>query len=500
MAEPNQLSDSKVSDALGLKMGLDPTGIPAAPKAPAESKSIIPQIDYTGLAKQAKTPEKALELKGKLLGEEQKIGQNIPVLEQKQKESEAQLKLLAAQEQKSGVEQEYEKLDRFYKDFPRPEFHPTKENMQDIATLFSLVGVIGMALGGSGKMAAMNSLTSMTGMMKGWREGRSDLWKKELAEFDKNMAVWKGKLDEAVAAFNRGLQLQATNRQEADAIIAVEVAKLGSPIVAEKVKKQGIQSGLTFLTELQSAAEKQIKQKFEEKKFNAEQAHRNRMEGFRKRELDLREKEKAGGALKPGSEVVKNYVGEAQLGADLNSLKEKLKDPELRKLVQKYRLESFLTEEGGKIGNQLLQEEIPSKLRQFISQAQSVRNNVYLSISGKAVTGGEAMRNYGTVPQPGDTPEVIEDKIAVLIDQINGRQAMTRRTFSALPDFSTLPPSTTPFNVNTLQVETEPTAPAAVPAIPAIPQGVPPSASYSPSQKAWWWKDSEGKWQSQKVD
>lgn len=294
MAEPTQLSDSKVSDALGLKMGLDPTGIPAAPKAPAESKSIIPQIDYTGLAKQAKTPEQALELKGKLLGEEQKIGQNIPVLEQKQKESEAQLKLLAAQEQKAGVEEEYAKLDRFYKDFPRPEFHPTKENMQDIATLFSLVGVIGMALGGSGKAAAMNSLTSMTGMMKGWREGRSDLWKKELQEFDKSMASWKGKLDEAVAAFNRGLQLQATNRQEADALIAVEVAKLGSPIVAEKVKKQGIQSGLTFLTELQSAAEKQIKQKFEEKKFTAEQAHRNKMEGFRQRELDYREKE--GGA------------------------------------------------------------------------------------------------------------------------------------------------------------------------------------------------------------
>jgi len=497
MAEPTQLSDSKVSDALGLKMGLDPTGSMAAPKASAESKSIIPQIDYTGLAKQAKTPEKALELKGGLLSQQQKIEEKIPQLEQQKVEQEAEFKLLSAQQNRLNVEQEYKKLDKFYKEYPRPEFYPTKDNMQDIATLFSLVGVIGMALGGSGKMAAMNSLTSMTGMMKGWREGRSDLWKKELAEFDKNMAVWKAKLDEAVAAFNRGLQLQATNRQEADALISVEIAKLGSPIVAEKVKKQGIQSGLTFLTELQSAAEKEIKQKFEEKKFNAEQIHRNRMEGFRKRELDLREREKTVGTLKPGSEVVKNYVGEAQLGADLKSLSDKLKDPELRKQVEKYRFESFLSEEGGKIGNQLLQQEIPSKLRQFISQAQSVRNNVYLNMSGKAVTGGEAMRNYGTVPQPGDTPEVIEDKIAVLIDQINGRQAMTRRTFGALPDFSTLPPSTRPFDVNTLQLETDTAIPSQS-SIPEIPTGVPNSASYSPSQRAWWWKDSEGKWQSQK--
>ena len=501
MAEQNQLSDSKVSDILGLKMGLDPTGIPAAPKAPAapkvsdESKNIIPKIDYTGLIKDVKTPNQALEMKAGLLGKQQQIDQNVLSLEQQRTEKEAQLKLQNIEKSNEAIREEYEKMDKFYKDFPRPEFHPTKENMQDIATLFSLIGVVGTLLGSSGKASAMNSLSSMTGMMKGWREGRSELWKKELQEFEKSTNAWKLKLEEARDGLKRALELQATNRQEADALAAVTVAKMGSPIISEKVKKQGIQAGYTLLNEVQTAVEKQMKQKFEEKKFNAEQAHRQRMEGFKQRELDIREKEKSAGMLKPGSEVVKNYIGEAQLGADLKSLQDKLKDPKLRELIKNYRLESFLTEEGGKIGNQLLQENIPSELRQFISQAQSVRNNVYLSISGKAVTGGEAMRNYGTVPQPGDTPEVIEDKIKVLIDQINGRQAMTRRTFSALPDFSTLPPSTAPFNVNTLQVETDTSAPAQS-SIPEIPQGVPPSASYSPSQKKWWWKDSDGNWQS----
>jgi hypothetical protein len=40
-----------------------------------------------------------------------------------------------------------------------------------------------------------------------------------------------------------------------------------------------------------------------------------------------------------------------------------------------------------------------------------MRNNYYLTISGKAVTGGEALRNYGVVPQPGDTQEMMLDKI-----------------------------------------------------------------------------------------
>jgi hypothetical protein len=169
-----------------------------------------------------------------------------------------------------------------------------------------------------------------------------------------------------------------------------------------------------------------------------------------------------------------------------------LKDPELRKLVEKYRVESFLSEEGGKIGNQLLQTEIPEKLKKFISQAESVRNNVYLNISGKAVTGSEAARNYGTVPQPGDTPKTIEGKIDVLRKGIAGRQAITRRLYGALPDLSDAPASDGRFNVNSLQVESE--------SAPAIPQGVPPSAQYSPSQKTWWWKDSDGKWQSKKVE
>ena len=148
---------------------------------------------------------------------------------------------------------------------------------------------------------------------------------------------------------------------------------------------------------------------------------------------------------------------------------------ELRNLIKDYRMESFLSEEGGKVGNQLLQTEIPSKLRKFISQAQSVRNNVYLSISGKAVTGAEAMRNYGTVPQPGDTAEVIDDKVGVLLGQINNRQAKARKIYSGLPDLSDISVSEPGFNVNSIQIETPQYSPQSV---PAIPQGVPPSASY----------------------
>ena len=293
------LSNNQVSDILGLKMGLDPTGAMAVPKAPAapkvsdESKNIIPQIDYTGLIKDVKTPRQAVEMKAGLIGQEQQIKQNIGRLEQEKTETEAGLKLKNIQEDKRVLREAYEEMDKF-SNLPSPEFHPTKENIQDIATLFSLIGVVGTLLGGSGKVAAMNSLSSMTGMMKGWREGRADLWKKELQEFEKSTAIWKLNLEKARDRLKRVVELQATNRQEADALAAVTIAELGSPIVSEKVKLQGPQAGLTLLTEVSSAVDKELKDKREDRRDAATQAHRKTMEGFRQKEIDIRERE--GGA------------------------------------------------------------------------------------------------------------------------------------------------------------------------------------------------------------
>jgi hypothetical protein len=76
--------------------------------------------------------------------------------------------------------------------------------------------------------------------------------------------------------------------------------------------------------------------------------------------------------------------------------------------------------------------EIPQELRQFLTKVRDVRNNYYLDISGKAVTGGEALRNYGTVPQPGDAPEVMDDKIAGMEGRINGK-IKTYQTLYGLP-------------------------------------------------------------------
>jgi len=460
-------------------------------------------------------------------GEEESLAQNraaseqyVSALESQQEQEkkivESQKKAYAAEQVnqvRRGQEAILQEIDREN----RKELHFTQENVTSIATLFSLLGVVAIGGGKGTRMSAMNSMNAMTGMLKGYQQGRADLWKREQIEFDKSMAKTRAKLE----AYSRKAELawktMPYDIEKANAMMDELVAETGSQIVREKARLQGIPAVATYLnniyTSLDTQFDKFIKQSadirasreeqrkidkdtwekdFREREFKQKKSHEGAMEYFRNEELKIQKSKVAAGALKPGAEATKNYVGEAQLASDLKGLQDQLKDPELRKLVEKYRFESFLTEEGGKVGNQLLQTEIPEKLQKFISQAQSVRNNVYLSISGKAVTGSEAARNYGTVPQPGDTPKVIEGKIDVLRKQIANRQAMSRRIYGALPDLSEMPVSNGAFNVGALQVEPD--------AAPAIPQGVPPSAQWSPSQKTWWWKDNDGKWQSKSME
>ena len=123
----------------------------------------------------------------------------------------------------------------------------------------------------------MNSLNAMTGMMKGWQQGRKDLWEREKAEFDKNMAKTKAVLDDAYKDADRAYKELAYNREEANALAAQSAAKLGGQVGKQILEKQGIENYFKYLsgvrTDLNNAiAESHRKEKeaFEREKFEFE--------------------------------------------------------------------------------------------------------------------------------------------------------------------------------------------------------------------------------------
>jgi hypothetical protein len=336
---------------------------------------------------------------------------------------------------------------------PLPAFIPTKDTVQDIAGLFSVIGVIGMLVGGGGKMAGQRAMGAMNGMLEGHRKGRADLYKKERNEFDANFKTMLSKHQEFRKEMEDAVKLAATNKEAGFAAAELAATKAGSDIVKAQLRKGDLAGAYKLVDESQKGAQEALRLEGEARKGEAaEKRHRESMaqrERMEKERNALREKlSKAaaeakgkGGTLKPGAKITEGYVADTILRADVDGLRKDLENPKLQELITKYRAEAFLTEES-KVLNQLISSDIPAELQQFLTKVRDIRNNYYLNISGKAVTGGEALRNYGTVPQPGDDFREMQNKLLGMSGRISDSISLKQQLFG-LPELN-LRPGTRP--------------------------------------------------------
>ena len=193
-------------------------------------------IPYMGSSKEAKAySEKA-----------------VPLLKQ-QVEGEAELKKEEMLQQGRGFEAKA-KAERGYQniakdlnkeaenkelEYPRPEFHPTKENAQSLGELFSLVATMGVMLGGGGKMAAQGALDSMTGMLKGWQSGRKDLYEKELKEFDKEYKRVQDIRTDIQNKLQKGMQLASIDKEASYSELQQAAALSGASSIVQSYIKAG---------------------------------------------------------------------------------------------------------------------------------------------------------------------------------------------------------------------------------------------------------------------
>ena len=319
------------------------------------------------------------------------------------------------------------------KELPYPDFQPTQETGVSIAELGGMLATLGVMLGTGAKGNAIAAVGALRGAMDGWNKGRKDLWQKEMKTFETEVNKMKTHNEQLNKYTQQYLQLYPTRRLEAmqNAEAAIRIAGSNS-IFAHTLRTKKAQYVIDDLNNLNDATQKTFlqilkvqneleNQKSNKDKFDETKRHNKNMEaiaGLRASMSGSSKKNSEPGMLKPGAEVTKNYIGYQNLMGDMAGVMEDLKKPSLRKLIVDNRLTAFSTEEGGKLIAQGLSNKIPSELRQFLTKIRAIRNNVYLYTSGKTVTGSEAMRNYGVVPQPGDTPEYMDDKIKIMNENI----------------------------------------------------------------------------------
>jgi hypothetical protein len=322
-------------------------------------------------------------------------------------------------------------------------FAPTQDNFQDLATMFSLVGVLGFAIGAGGKGNSIAAMNAMNGMMEGHQQGRQDKYQREKAIFDENTKALKTKIDVLNKRMDEISKLAQTDMEKANMDADVLFAQQGADFLKQYKDKFGLVSTIKLLREKLDGS-KELFDIIEKEQFRAQEkaADRDFRLQLARMQSDTRAliagmKQDGKVGLKPGAKIQEGYVADYQLKADLSAMKEQLKDPELQSMIKAKRIEGFLQEES-KVLDQILASEIPPKLQRFLTTVKDVRNNYFLNISGKAVTGGEALRSYGVVPQAGDSPDRMISKIEGMEDRVSQKIAYNRTLYPALPDMSSV--------------------------------------------------------------
>jgi hypothetical protein len=374
------------------------------------------------MAEQLATLPKAPELpKGGRLGFKEALGVQEPFMQRKAelqpqitaaegdiaKATQAQSEVLAggkqqavqqfATEEKGAKEAYQAKLEAE----PLPAFIPTKDTVQDIAGLFSVIGVIGMLVGGGGKMAGQRAMGAMNGMLEGHRKGRADLYKKERNEFDANFKTMIQKHQEFRKEMEDAVKLAATNKEAGFAAAELAATKAGSDIVKAQLRKGDLAGAYKLVDESQKGVQEALK--LEGKAREAEAAEKRHREDMAKRERLAKAREEAKSLKQVGSRSATN---ERYANTVYRSSNEVLRSMELIEQIG-------LTTGGGALGGVVGKGSIPSEVQRQIGQffTEEQQRNYNTAMSGVALEMAYVL-NGGYKPDAG-TVNKIETLLSV---------------------------------------------------------------------------------------
>lgn len=175
----------------------------------------------------------------------------------KRQATQARRKLTAAQRYAEDIQAEEirKERDAFEAQLAKP-FLPTQQNFSDLATIYSLVGVLGFAIGAGGKGNALQAMSAMNGMIEGYREGRIDLYEKERDAFEYNAKALKTKVDSLNNKIKEIAELAKVDYEKADMEADVMFAEEGATFLKNYKDKVGLVGTIKMLQEKVKAGEK----------------------------------------------------------------------------------------------------------------------------------------------------------------------------------------------------------------------------------------------------
>ena len=434
----------------------DITKMPVMPKLPKTAALVQPKPTPEGMIGPAEVGPVLSELGSEEAKASLAVGQRDIDIEQAkrdEKATEARMKAekLATFSEEVKAMPERKTLEQARQEMSNMAFVPTKDTATDLAAMFSLISIVGMLVG---KSDAQRSMFAMNGMLEGYQKGRADLYKREQIEFDKNFKAMQAKVATLEKALTEAMEVKKYDKERGDLMVTMALAESESQVLKAMRERQGDVAVLESVLEarkdvdtlvgLNNTLVKNANDRADAKAAREQQeriarennrAADERARLAREQALALANaKAQQGGFLKAGARVTEGYTADVILKNDLQGLTNDLKNPKLNELLKQYRIEAFFSEKGDYL-NQILSSEIPPELQQFLTKVRDIRNNYYLNISGKAVTGGEAARSYGAVPQPGDDAQGMLNKIGGMAQRIDDSIQLKRQLYG-LPEIN----------------------------------------------------------------
>lgn len=256
-------------------------GMPTLPITSRVSKSATTSVptDYITASEIAPAMEEQRLERGRLQQEMGGIDTEVARLEQARGLQKAEEGVRLRQEELTRGQEapERERLRMAREELSNAAFIPTKQTTTDLATLFSLMSIVGMAIGGEGRANAYAGMAAMNGMLEGYQKGRSDLYKQERDKFDKNLKAMQLKVQTLETELKDALDTYKNDRLLGEQMAEVAFAKANSPIVEQKAKKQGLESAYQFVVDTSKDMDKLVNlsnqqvQRAEDMKFKQKQ-------------------------------------------------------------------------------------------------------------------------------------------------------------------------------------------------------------------------------------
>lgn len=150
-----------------------------------------------------------------------------------------------------------QRREQLQKEIEKP-FIPTQESAQDLATLFSLINVVGFAFGTGGKQNAQVALSAMNGMLEGHQKGRDDVYKREKDTFEENLKVLKNKIESLSRDMEEAAEIAKTNLELGTRKAEEAALKYGATFIKQNIEKFGLVKTLEYTQRVNDAMNKAI--------------------------------------------------------------------------------------------------------------------------------------------------------------------------------------------------------------------------------------------------